>query len=118
MDWLLDQYQAAKRPGVMESTLAVLRAQVGLLGQREVLLDELTQVRMPTLIVWGALDHVVPVVQAGMAVRQLPDASLRERGVCRLCGGAAAEPPHHRTRIFSPPLQGGTGEGYLGSVRP
>jgi hypothetical protein len=42
-------------------------------GQREVLLDQLPAVTMPTLIVWGGCDYVLPAYQAQAAVNLLPD---------------------------------------------
>ena len=45
-------------------------------GQREVLLERLIDVTAPTLVVWGALDCVVPVSQAQDAVRRLPAGRL------------------------------------------
>lgn len=75
-DWLLEQYQSAQRPGVLDSALAVTRTQADLFGQREVVLDRLAQVRVPTLVAWGALDPVLPSVQAWAAVERLAQGSL------------------------------------------
>ena len=41
----------ARLPGFLEAQLATVRAQVGLKGQREVLVDRLTQVEKPTMVV-------------------------------------------------------------------
>jgi 2-hydroxy-6-oxonona-2,4-dienedioate hydrolase len=49
--WLKDQYRLAQMPNFMEATLASLRANIGVAGQREVLLDQLHRPRMPTLVV-------------------------------------------------------------------
>ena len=43
---------------------------------REVLVDRLSLLRMPTLVVWGARDRVFPESQAREAVARLPEGSL------------------------------------------
>ena len=59
-EWLGEQYRLARLPGFLEAQLATVRAQVGLRGQREVLVDRLPELRIPTLVVWGARDRVLP----------------------------------------------------------
>lgn len=76
-DWLMEQYRTAQRPGSMDSALAVTRAQASLLGQRDILLDRLPELTMPTLVVWGIFDRVVPLYQAWAAVKHLPYGSLK-----------------------------------------
>ena len=49
---------------------------VGPSGQREVLRDRLAELAMPTLIVWGQRDRVVPLAQARDAVGRLRLARL------------------------------------------
>ena len=56
--------------------MAVLRALVSPLGQREVLVDRLPSLKIPTLVVWGARDRVFPESQAREAVAHLPEGSL------------------------------------------
>ncbi len=75
-EWLAEQYRLALLPGFLEATLAVLRSQIGPLGQREVLLDELPRLTMPTLVVWGALDLIIPYHHALAAVERLPRGHL------------------------------------------
>ena len=74
--WLKEQYRLARLPGFLEAQLATLRAQVGLRGQREVLVDQLPHLRMPTLVVWGTRDRVLPYSQAQVAVSRLKGGSL------------------------------------------
>ena len=74
--WTAEQYRLAQLPGFLEAALAALRAQLDLGGQREVLLDRLPHLRMPTLVVWGARDRVFPPSQAQDAVSRLPKGSL------------------------------------------
>ena len=40
-------------------------------GQREVLLDQLPTLTMPTLVIWGDSDYVLPASQARAAVLRL-----------------------------------------------
>jgi pimeloyl-ACP methyl ester carboxylesterase len=63
-------------PGYLEATLSSLRAQLNVIGQREVLLDSLPQLNMPTLVVWGTNDRVFPKEQAQAAVSRLKQGHL------------------------------------------
>jgi pimeloyl-ACP methyl ester carboxylesterase len=75
--WLKDQYRLAQMPNFTEATLASLRANVGgFTGQREVLVDQLPRLRMPTLIVWGTEDRVFPYSHGQGAVTCLQEGSL------------------------------------------
>jgi pimeloyl-ACP methyl ester carboxylesterase len=74
--WLKDQYRLAQLPNFIEATLATLRSTVGPSGQREVLLEELPRLQMPTLIVWGIEDRVLPYWQAQDALTRLKKGSL------------------------------------------
>ena len=75
-EWLKEQYRLARLPGFLEAQRATLRAQVGLRGQREVLVDRLSQLNIPVIIVWGERDRVLPYSQAQEALRRLPRGSL------------------------------------------
>jgi pimeloyl-ACP methyl ester carboxylesterase len=76
LKWLKDQYKLAQLPNFTDATLASLRNAVGATGQREVLLDRLPQLRMPTLIVWGIEDRLLPYSQAKEAIALVKDGSL------------------------------------------
>ncbi len=75
-EWLQEQHRLAQLPGFLEAVVAALRAQIDIGGQREVLLDRLPRLQMPTLIVWGASDRVFPKSQAREAVARLEQGSL------------------------------------------
>jgi pimeloyl-ACP methyl ester carboxylesterase len=75
-EWLAEQCRLALSPGYLEAHLTVLRALVDPGGQREVLVDQLPLLKIPTLVVWGARDRVFPQSQAKEAVAQLPVGSL------------------------------------------
>jgi 2-hydroxy-6-oxonona-2,4-dienedioate hydrolase len=80
--WIAEQRRLARLPGFLEATLSALRAGIDLAGQREVLLNELPRVAVPTLVVWGALDGVFPKRQAGAAVERLPKGRLAVIPAC------------------------------------
>ena len=56
--------------------MSVLRALVGPGGQREVLVDRLASLKIPTLVVWGEGDRVFPESHAREAVVRLREGSL------------------------------------------
>ncbi len=74
--WLEQQYSQAQIPGHLEGTVACLRGEIGPWGQREVFLDELPRLEMPTLVVWGTRDLVVPHYQARDAASRLKNVRL------------------------------------------
>ena len=75
-EWLAEQCRLALSPGYLEAHLTVLRALVDPGGQREVLVDRLPSLKVPTLVVWGARDRVFPASQAKEAVAHLQEGSL------------------------------------------
>ena len=75
-EWMKEQQRLAQLPGFLEAALAALRAQLDLGGQREVLLDQLPRLEIPTLVVWGESDRILPVSQAREAVALLKQGSL------------------------------------------
>jgi pimeloyl-ACP methyl ester carboxylesterase len=74
--WLSEQYELALLPHFLPATLAFLRTQLDVSGQRRVLLDELPRLQMPTLVVWGNEDPVFPLEQASRAADRLRSASV------------------------------------------
>jgi len=75
-EWLAEQCRLAQSPGYLEAHLSVLRAMVSPLGQREVIVDRLGLLEMPTLVVWGTRDRVFPDSQAREVIARLPEGSL------------------------------------------
>jgi 4,5:9,10-diseco-3-hydroxy-5,9,17-trioxoandrosta-1(10),2-diene-4-oate hydrolase len=63
-------------PGFLQATLTSLRAQLNVFGQHQVFLDSLGQLPMPTLVVWGTEDVVLPKEQAHDAVSRLKQGHL------------------------------------------
>jgi len=84
--WIAEQIRLAQLPGFLEAQLAATRAQFGPSGQRVVLLDKLPRLAVPTLVVWGERDRILPVHHARDAAARL------ERGRLAIipdCGHAA-----------------------------
>ena len=77
-EWLAEQARLGRARGFMETTLTALRSHVGPGGQRgsEILLDELPRLEVPTLVVWGASDKVLPLRHAHDAVARLRHGTL------------------------------------------
>jgi 2-hydroxy-6-oxonona-2,4-dienedioate hydrolase len=67
-EWITEQTRIGQLPGFTEATISALRAHVDLGGQREVLIEQLPRLEIPTLIVWGKRDRVFPYSQAQEAV--------------------------------------------------
>ena len=81
-EWIKEQYRLARLPGFLEAQLATVRAQVGLKGQREVVVDRLVQLERPTLVVWGTRDRVIPYSHAKEATSRLRDGYLELMPEC------------------------------------
>ena len=75
-EWLAEQRRLALSPGYLEAHLTVLRALVSPLGQREVLVDRLPDLEIPTLVVWGRRDRMFPESQAKVTLSRLQKGSL------------------------------------------
>lgn len=75
-EWIKEQYRLARLPGFLEAQLDTVRAQVGLKGQREVLVDRLVQLERPTLVVWGTRDRVIPYLHTKEAASRLREGYL------------------------------------------
>jgi pimeloyl-ACP methyl ester carboxylesterase len=74
--WLAGQYRLSRLASFPRTELAALRTAINPAGQREVFMERLPELRMPTLIVWGTEDRVFPVWQAKGAAAGLPNGSL------------------------------------------
>ncbi|MEC4722872.1 MULTISPECIES: alpha/beta fold hydrolase [Noviherbaspirillum] len=72
LSWYSNAFRLARQQGhIMGGVVAPVRGQLGLTGQREVLLDLLVQLEIPTLVVWGEDDQVVPSRHGTAAARHL-----------------------------------------------
>ncbi len=70
-EWYFDQFWVGLRPGLLGDQLAVSRCLMNLQGQREIVLDRLSDLNMPALIVWGDSDQIIPVAHAHEAARRI-----------------------------------------------
>lgn len=68
--------QMARMPGYLEAVTATTASAVNLRGQREILLDQLSKLTVPTLVLWGERDRIVPVRHAQAAVARLVQGRL------------------------------------------
>lgn len=80
--WISEQQRLAQQPGFLPSWVEALRTIVGPGGQREVMLDRLLKLTMPTLLVWGDRDGVVPHCHAAHALERLSNGRLRLLADC------------------------------------
>ncbi|NJK47037.1 alpha/beta fold hydrolase [Candidatus Gracilibacteria bacterium] len=74
--WFAEQERLALMPGFLEAVLSSLRAQLTPFSQRAPMLDSLPHLQMPTLVVWGENDALLPQEQAYAAVKCLQQGYL------------------------------------------
>lgn len=75
-EWFEEQHRLIRIPSYRTAVLAVLRQTLDLAGQREIVADELPNIAIPTLVLWGGHDRMVPSVHGRNAVELLPDGRL------------------------------------------
>ena len=79
-EWIEEDYQMASLPGAPRCLLSALRSMLNIWGvKREIympILENLEKIEVPTLIIWGEQDQILPVAHAHAAAQRLPDARL------------------------------------------
>jgi pimeloyl-ACP methyl ester carboxylesterase len=74
-------YQLAEQPGAQQAFLATVRALGSLSGARDMtfgpILRGLGRIDLPTLIIWGKEDEIIPLEHAYTAQERMPDARLK-----------------------------------------
>ena len=75
-EFFTEQHEMGRRPGQLEASTAMARALFDITGQREILLDQLHTLAVPTLVLWGENDYVLPAQHAKAAVDRLPRGRL------------------------------------------
>jgi pimeloyl-ACP methyl ester carboxylesterase len=84
--WLARTAEVLRTPGVRENAIKVARAGVTLYGQREELFcdlhEQLGAMTVPTLIIWGDRDPVVPLKHAYIARSLIPNSEVRIMAGC------------------------------------
>jgi pimeloyl-ACP methyl ester carboxylesterase len=92
----LDEIMAiVRKPGADAAFRQLLRSEYGWRGFRTNYLDRLSKIQVPTLIVHGAEDPLVPVGSAERAHRQLPNSQLE---IIPRCGHL---PPIEQPELFN-----------------
>lgn len=83
-DLAQELYRSRQMPGAKEAVVRVLRQTVNLWGVRSrfVFVDELKNLKMPLMVVWGAQDQILPVSHAYRAVEVAPDTRLEVFDEC------------------------------------
>ena len=77
LHYALERYAALRDPGARKAFLRTLRSVVDVRGQVVTMLDRCYLARaMPTLLVWGARDRIVPVRHARLAHAAMPGSRL------------------------------------------
>lgn len=88
-EWIDLSYEIWNQPRGDKVFLAALRSMANLWGvRREVtdqILSNLSKITVPTLVVWGQQDRVLPVAQAHVAVQGLPNARHHIFDPCGHC---------------------------------
>ena len=76
---LEELYRSRQMRGAKEAIVRVIHNTVGLRGVRDdhVLIDELKDLPMPTMVVWGAQDRIFPVSQAYRAADSSPQTVIK-----------------------------------------
>lgn len=76
--WFIRQFPLSltPKPPFTRVQIGIGKSIMSLKGQTTVLLDQLTRLVMPTLLVWGARDSIVPVKHAYAAADVIPDCQI------------------------------------------
>jgi pimeloyl-ACP methyl ester carboxylesterase len=76
--WVSGLRQMARMPGYLDATVATMRSIGNILGQKKkhILLDRLYQIEIPTLVLWGKQDRVIPHHHGQAAISRLPVGKL------------------------------------------
>ena len=81
-EWVAEQRRLVSMTGFSNATLAINRATTDFFGQTESIVEDLEHVDVPSLVVWGSEDLVVPFWHGHVATAALPDARLRVLPSC------------------------------------
>lgn len=74
--WLVNQFWLGVNPRILWDQLLLSRILIGPEGQKAVLLDRLPEVSVPTLIVWGESDQILPAAHGRRAAGRIPHSRL------------------------------------------
>ncbi|MBW4550999.1 MAG: alpha/beta fold hydrolase [Aphanocapsa sp. GSE-SYN-MK-11-07L] len=86
-EWIAMRSEAFKLPGRKQAFVSFLRSNIDWFGVRQSvfrpIVSQLANVTVPTLIIWGRQDAILPVAHAHIAAKQIPNARLH---VFEQCG--------------------------------
>jgi pimeloyl-ACP methyl ester carboxylesterase len=106
--YILDRYESLTTPTARHAFLRTLRAGVDINGQVITMLDRCyLAAGLPTLIIWGRHDHVIPVAHAAVAHAAMPGSELK-------IFDTAGHFPHHD----DPAGFAATVQGFLSRTEP
>jgi pimeloyl-ACP methyl ester carboxylesterase len=75
-----ENYEMTSLPGAQRCMLSALRSMCNIGGGKgnalRLILDRLKEIEVPTLVIWGAQDLVLPVAYAHLAAKRVPNATL------------------------------------------
>ncbi len=75
-----EEYEMSSLPGAQRCLLNALRSMCNIWGGKgnalRPILDHLEEIEVPTLVIWGAQDRLLPVAHAHLAAKRLPNARL------------------------------------------
>jgi pimeloyl-ACP methyl ester carboxylesterase len=86
-EWIDEDFEMSSLPGAQRSLLSALRLSCNFWGIRsevyQPILNRLGEIKLPTLVIWGAQDRILPVAHAHRAAESLSNARLH---ILDLCG--------------------------------
>lgn len=85
-EWIDLFYKLLSLPGAPEAMISQIRTNVGWAGVRpevyQPIVNRLPTLTMPTLVVWGKQDQILPIAHAQVAMQRLPNAQLHSFDRC------------------------------------
>ena len=79
-EWIEEDFEMSSQPGAQRCLLSALRYMCNIWGGRREAyqhnLDHLNEIEVPTLVIWGAQDRILPVAHAHQAANGLLNAQL------------------------------------------
>ena len=70
------KYELSCQPGMQDAMLATLRTNANLRGAKPAGADDLRRIAAPTLVIWGREDQTIPVAQAEVARKWIPNVEV------------------------------------------
>lgn len=78
-EWLKDAYRYMNEPGSLRAMFSIIRSIVSLSGLRKSVLNAflpgISQITVPTLIIYGEKDRIIPIENSRLLQQYIPDSS-------------------------------------------